>query len=46
VLLILLNLVTRTQSNVYYNSTTNYAFRPAVNNFMVVVVNIINIGST
>ena len=42
VLSTLLQLVQSTQSNVYYNSTTNYAFRPAINNFIGIVVNILN----
>ena len=46
ILLTLLNLVQKTESNVYYNSTTNYAFRPTINNFMGVVVNILNYSTT
>ena len=42
----LLNLVQSTESNVYYNDLSNYAFRPAVNNFMGVVVNRLNYNTT
>jgi hypothetical protein len=42
VLSTLRDLVMGTQSNSFFNSTTSYSFRPAINNFMGVVVNILN----
>ncbi len=41
----LLTLVTGTQPNII-NSSTSYTFRPAVNNFMGIVVNILNFTTT
>ena len=39
-------LVQSTESNVYYNNLSNYAFRPVVNNFIGVVVNRLNYNIT
>ena len=42
----LTTLVQSTESNVYYNDLSNYAFRPVINNFIGVVVNRLNYNIT